>query len=250
MCIVWILFTISFAIIPTYESWPDIQWFEKQFSPKLIIFSKANINKSKATILLDKEEFGISNWLSAHDLKINKSWSQLQFKANKKYLNSFAYILFPNQTIIQIYPQSALNIYKNLKIEIITGTIKYYSIAGSGETKNIFSGENIPFWSINTQDTKIIIDFYQDDLKKYIINQIWWEITKNEIIVNMSNFLLTTLSNILPTQFSDNLENFKKYQQYMDIDLKQKTVEFDNDAIKKDILSEISESLETTQTNN
>jgi len=48
------------------------------------------------------------------------------FKSDKLYQNTFVYILTPNKEIVQIYPQSAINIDQNINIEIITGTVKYY----------------------------------------------------------------------------------------------------------------------------
>ena len=240
-----------------YETWPDIQWFKDHFSPQLIVFSKVSIKESKASINLDDKKLTISNWLKTRELKIKKEWSQLLFKSDNKYQNTFAYILFPDEKIIQIYPQSAININKNTdniyQIEIIDWTIKHYPAIKTWDNNAIaftFTWEKMSFGLINPQDTKEIMNFYEDELKEYITQQIWWEFMKNKIILNISNFLLENLNKILPEKFKNNLENFKSYQKYLDIDLENKTIGFDNNEIKKDILKEIWEAIETTQTNN
>lgn len=255
--VLWIISTLFFAIIPMYETWPDIQWFKDHFSPQLIVFSKVSIKESKASINLDDKKLTISNWLKTRELKIKKEWSQLLFKSDNKYQNTFAYILFPDEKIIQIYPQSAININKNTdniyQIEIIDWTIKHYPAIKTWDNNAIaftFTWEKMSFGLINPQDTKEIMNFYEDELKEYITQQIWWEFMKNKIILNISNFLLENLNKILPEKFKNNLENFKSYQKYLDIDLENKTIGFDNNEIKKDILKEIWEAIETTQTNN
>ncbi len=250
LSIFWIITTVWFAIIPMYETWPDTTWFESQFSTQLIVYSKANINKSKAIIKLDNKEFNLSNWISSHELKIAKSWSQLLFIADKKYLNTFWYLLFPNKDIIQIYPQSAININKinnTYQIEIITWAIKHNINTGITTQYN-FTGKNISFGIINQENTQEIIEFYENQLKEYIVNQIWWTISKNKIITNISKVLLEALSKILPWQYSDNLENFNNFQNYIDPNwTTQKIIKFNTDNINKWILKEISESLENTQ---
>jgi hypothetical protein len=62
---------------------------------------------------------------------------------------------------------------------------------------------------------------------------------KNEIILRISNFILQNLNKILPEKFKNNIENFKQYQKYLDINLEEKTIKFDDDKIKKNILKEI-----------
>lgn len=256
--VLWIISTLFFAIIPMYETWPDIQWFTDQFSPQIIIFSKVNINQSKASISLDDKIFNISNWLNTSELKIKPQGSQILFKSDKKYKNTFAYLLFPDHKTIQIYPQSALNITKTkeniYQIEIIDWIIKHYPTIKTGENPNniyySFTWEKLSHGLINQDDTKEIFIFYENKLKEYITKQIWWDIMKNELVLKLSDFILQGMNKILPQKFKNNLENFKSYQKYLDIDLENKTIGFDNDEIKKDIFKEIWEAIETTQTNN
>jgi hypothetical protein len=247
--IIGILMTIWSAIIPMYESGPDLKWFESQFSTKLIVYSKVNINKSKAVIKLDKKDFNILNWISSYTLKTNNSWSQLLFIADKKYLNTFWYILFPNKDIIQIYPQSAINIrkiYNKYQIEIITWTVKH-----NKDTQNnfyYFTGKYLSFGEITPQHTQQITDFYNKHQKEYILSQIWWDIFYNKTILNISKTTLEILSKILPSQFSDNIKNFNQYQKYIySNDSTQQIIKFDSENINKNIISNISKSLKNTQ---
>jgi hypothetical protein len=250
LSILWIICTIGITIIPMYEIWPDIKWFEDQFSTQLIIYSKANINKTKANIKVDKKEFSISNWLSTHELKINNSWSQILFIADKKYLNTFWYILFSNKDLIQIYPQSATNINKlnnDYQLEIITGTIKNY-INQEQNPQYIFTGKNMSYWIINQEHLTEILDFYDKKQKEYIMNQIWSTISENRIITNISKTIITFLAKILPWYFWKNLENFNTFQKYIDTDwFEQNLEEFNTEKINKWILKNISDALETTK---
>lgn len=248
----WILLTVFISLVPLYEVWPDIKWFEHQFSPQLIVFSKATINEDSASISVDNKVFNILNWLNNYNLNLNNSWSQILFKSDKKYLSTFAYILLPNQNFIQIYPQSAININKNYQIEILDWMVKHYPSLSWSKLKNnevwfTFTGENMSFGLINIQDASIVSDFYKEELKTYITKQIWWDFMKNKTITNISLFLLNILNKILPNQFWKNLQNFKEYQKYIQLNFDQELIQFDNDAIKKDILKWISDSINTTQ---
>lgn len=252
LSLLWVVSTILLAIIPLYETWPDIVWFENQFSTKIITYSKIGINSSKASIQIDKKEYKFWNGLSSYDLKINNSWSQILFKSNKKYLNTFWYILFPNKEIIQLYPQSAININKinnNYQLEIIVWNIKHKTNTWQ-QNNGIFSftGKLLSYGVMNDNNIKQITDFYNNELKKHILNQIWWNISENNIITNISKTILEILSTILPEQYKDNLQNFYDFQSYMGIVWStQKIIKFDSDKINKSILKEISDSLETTQ---
>ena len=227
-----------------YETWPDLTGFESQFTTKLVVYSKANINKSKASIKLDDKVFTISNWLSAYDLKINNSWSQLLFIADKKYLNSFWYLLFPNKDIIQIYPQSAINIHKTdnkYQIEIITGTIKQDPILNQNTGQNTnyqytLTGEHKSFGLVNHENKSDLLEFYEEKQKEYILNKIWVNISKNDILTSISKSILTFLAKALPNQFKNNLENFNNFQGYINKDIDtQELIEFDKDSINKGI---------------
>jgi len=242
---VWIILTIWLATIPLYENWPDIKWFEAQFSPKLIIYSKANINQEKATIQIDKKEYNILNGLLSHELKINNSGSQILFKSDKKHLNTFGYLLFSNQEIIQIYPQSALNINKQHEIQIITWTIKHHP--ENTQTQYTFTWKYTSFGIINPENTKEIINFYQNKQTNYILDQIWWDFWNNKRTINTSKFILNMLSTILPWQFNDNLNNFNNFQKYININTTNQEVIFDDKNINQDIIKEITESLGFTQ---
>lgn len=243
--VLWILITIFFTIIPLYEEAPDIEWFEKLFSTQLMTYSKIDINQSVTVLEKDNKPYIFKNWLFSYDLKINNSWSQIIFKSDKLYQNTFAYILLPNQEIIQIYPQSAININNNMEIEIITGIIKYYP----QNIKNIsFTWKFLPSIIVDEQNINTVLNRYEQGLKKHIFNQIWWKTNQNKNITKISKILLEFLSKIIPNQFKNNLENFENFEKYLYKDTENNNYknDFDNTKIQKDIIKDIKNSLNST----
>lgn len=249
LSIVFLIWTFISLFIPLYENWPDIEGFNNSFKTQLLTYSKASLNWSKVYVQLDKKEFQINNQLSSYDIKINNSWSQLLFKSNKKYLNTFAYIVFPNQEFIEIHPQSAININKDYMVEIITGTIKYFP---QGHKWFSFTWKTIPSLVVNEESLNNINWYYEGLLKEYIIQNIWLEsFVENKNIFQISEFIVNTLAKILPKQFKNNLKNLEDYKKYLNITFEENyKTWFDDKKIQKDLLKNLRDWLNSTKTAN
>lgn len=237
----WIIITIFFSIIPLYAEGPDIVWFEKIFSNQIMTYSKIEINQSMTVLEKDDKKYKFKNWLFSYDFKINENWSQIIFKSNKLYQNTFTYILLPNKEIVQIYPQSAINIDKNMNIDIITGIIKYYP----QNPKNLsFTWDIIPSIMVDQENINIVLDRYDNQLKEYIYQQVWWEINQNKNVIKASKTILEFLNKILPNQFKNNLENFKNFEKYLKIEKDDNNYknEISTDKIQKNIIKDIIDS--------
>ena len=218
--LLWILITIFSVFIPLYEEWPDVSWFEEKFKNQFLVYSMAGINKELAVLEKDKKKYKLLNWISNYDLKISWSWSEIIFKSDKQYQNSFWYILFKNKDILQIYPQSAIKINKDLEIEIITWIIKYFPQNITSFT--FTSWGNIPSIMVDQEHIDIIYNRYNNKLKDYILEKIWGDSHKNKTILYISKNTLEMLNKIFPKQFEKNIENFKTFDEYLDYNLDEK----------------------------
>ncbi len=246
LCIFWIFITIFSVLIPLYQEWPDIVWFEKNFKTQFIVYSRASLNTKTAVIEKDKREYKLSNGIYNYEFKIPGSWSEIIFKSDKQYQNSFGYILFSNKDILQIYPQSAIKINKDFEIEIITWIIKYFP----QETKNFsFTWNLVPSIMVDQQNIDILLGRYDNELKKHILEKSWWNIHKNKTILSISKKTLEILNKIFPKKFEKNLENFEMFDKYLEYNLDQtKSLEtFDQKNIQKWMIKDIKDWLNSTK---
>jgi len=245
-CILWITITIFSVLIPLYEEWPDIEWFESNFKNQFIVYSKASLNTKTAVLEKDKREYKLLNWISNYDLKIWLSWSEIIFKSDKQYQNSFWYILFKDKEIVQIYPQSAIQINKDFEIEIITWIIKYFP----QEIQNFsFTWNIVPSVMADQENIDIVLNRYDNELKKHILNKAWWDNHKNKTILSISKKTLETLNKIFPKKFEKNLENFKMFDNYLDYNLDKTSFlkSFDQKKIQQWMIKDIKDWLNSTE---
>lgn len=126
LSVIWDILLLYISIIPLYENWPDIKWFDNQFETEFIISSNVWINKEKASIIKDTKEYEILNWTNEYNFYIKKWWSEILFKSDNLYKNSYWFILFKWWEFIEITPQSAIKINEDYEIELLWWNIKYY----------------------------------------------------------------------------------------------------------------------------
>ena len=215
----WILMVIFLWTIPLFDEWPDISWFEKSFNTKLVIYSNITLNEDKAQITKDNKIFKIKEWLNSYDFKTtNNQQSQIIFKSDVYYTNSFWFIVFKWWNFIEITPQSAINIDKNFEIEILAWNIKYYPNDFSYFS---FTWEMQPILE-NKENIIDIVNFrYNEDLKNYIQKSLP-SLIENKTILKTSKKTLNILSKIFPNKYKQNVENLEKYISILDIDLNTK----------------------------
>ena len=217
--LIWSLIILFFSIVPLYEKWPDYEWFEKNFSEKLLIYSNIYLNENNALITKDNKKYIINAWLENYELKLQKDWSQIIFKSDNLYENTYCFIVFKWWDFLEILPQSAININNDFQIEILTWNIKYYP-----KTLNNFSFTwNIqPELETSENITSIVKDWYNESLRFYIKTQLWSEILENKTILNLSQKTLKILSKIFPWKYEKNLKNLQDYLDILNINLNEK----------------------------
>jgi len=217
--LIWSLIILFFSIVPLYEKWPDYEWFEKNFSEKLLIYSNIYLNENNALITKDNKKYIINAWLENYELKPKKDWSQIIFKSDNLYENTYCFIVFKWWDFLEILPQSAININNNLQIEILTWNIKYYP-----KTLNSFSFTwNIqPELEMSENIISIVKDWYNESLRFYIKTQLWSEILENKTILKLSQKTLKILSKIFPWKYEKNLKNLQDYLDILNINLNEK----------------------------
>ena len=180
LSIIWDILLLYISIIPLYENWPDIVWFNNQFETEFIISSNIWINKEKASIIKDTKEYEIQNWTNEYNFYIKKWWSEILFKSDNLYKNSYWFILFKWWEFVEITPQSAIKINEYYEIEVLWWNIKYYPknptqfkfISNSDNTKNINKDKSTNTWDID-------VNTWNTDINTWDINENTWDININ-----------------------------------------------------------------------
>ena len=96
--IIWISILIDIlilflAVIPLYKEWINTSEFEDKYITNLIIYSDIWINKDNANIQKDTKTYEITNWLNNYNFYIDNQWSQILFKSNNKYENTYCFLV-------------------------------------------------------------------------------------------------------------------------------------------------------------
>lgn len=244
--VLWIFFTVFLTIIPLYWEWPDIEGFEEGFKTQLITHSKIGLNKNSAILEKDWKEYDLLNGTHNYDFNIWLSWSEIIFKSQSLYPNTFWYILFKNKEILQIYPQTAIRISPDFEIEIITWIVKYYPQKIDHFS---FTGINLASLMVDQENIDSILGRYNSQLKKHILEQHWKDFYQNRTILLTSKKTLEILNTIFPKQFEKNLENFEMFNKYLDYNLEeQENLDtFDQENIKKWIWQSVKDWLNFTE---
>lgn len=204
---------VFFSKIPLYEKWVDITSFENQFNTNLVIYSNVWLNKNKSYIQKDKKTYEIPIWFSDYDFFVDKSWSQILFKSDNLYQNTFAFLVFKWWEFVQIYPQSAINIDRDYNIEILNWEIKYFP---SNSSKFHFTWSKN--WTLSDEESvKIIDDRYYNKLKSFV-KQDLWVLSLNPTVIKISKWILEILVKISP-KYEQNLSNLDQYLDLFDINL-------------------------------
>ncbi len=244
---IWILITIIFIFVPLYENWPNENIFHQNFETKIITYSKIDLNSDGSIVQINKKEYPIKKWTLEYNLKTKPDTdTNILFKSNKKYSNTFIYILFPYGEFVKIYPQSALKISQNKQIEIITWNIKYYP---EGYQQFILTWKLLPSLVVNEESIKQMTEYYQTKLIKNIQWQLWWEINQNTYINKFSEVFLIFLSKIYPKKYKQNLQNFYEFQKYLNLENNTNQPKiFNKQNINQDLLKWIKEGIQNIET--
>lgn len=175
LSVIWDILLLYISIVPLYENWPDIEWFDNQFETEFIISSNVWINKEKASIIKDTKEYEILNWTNEYNFYIKEWWSEISFKSDNLYKNSYWFILFKWWEFIEITPQSAIKINEDYEVEVLWWNIKYYpqNPKEFKVTKN--SDKNKLEWNKKnkTWDNKELLTWDFDE------NLVTWDINEN-----------------------------------------------------------------------
>lgn len=219
LSILWSLIILFFSTVPLYNEWPDFVWFDNNFNEKILIYSNMWISEDNAQIIKDSKKYVINAWLNNYDFKIWNNWSQIIFKSDNLYQNTYCFLVFKWWEFIEIFPQSAINIDNNFQIEILTWIIKYYP---NNYNNFSFVWDFQPSIETSENIVSIIKDRYNENLEIYIKTQLWSEVLENKTILNISKKTLEILSKIFPWKYEKNLKNLQDYIDIFGINLDEK----------------------------
>lgn len=196
LSIIWSCLLMFFSIIPLYENWPDTKWFDDQFETKFIVYSNVWINKEKAFLKKDNKEYEILDWINEYSFYIKQWWTEILFKSDNIYKNSYWLLLFKWWEFIEITPQSAIKINEDYEIQVLWWNIKYYPenpklFKFTWDKNDILSKNNndvIDTWINNTLDildeTWNILDNILDNDNKIKESSIKVELETDENIIH------------------------------------------------------------------
>ena len=199
LSVIWNLLLLYISVIPLYENWPDIEWFNDQFETKFVIYSNVGINKEKASIQKDNKDLEILNGTNEYNLNIKEWWTEIIFKSDNAYKNSYWFILFKWWEFVEITPQSALKINKDYEIEVLWWDIKYYPenpkefkiISNSSNSKKSNEKKQIKTWDSqeNSWDNQInswdIQTWENETIEETTNDDINIQLEDNEEILNI-----------------------------------------------------------------
>lgn len=233
LSLIWSLIILYFSVIPLFDEWPDFEWFEKIFNEKLLIYSNIWISEYNAQIIKDNKKYIINPWLNSYDLKIWSNWSQIVFKSDKLYQNTYCFIVFKWWDFVEIPAQSAINIDTNFQIEILTWNIKYYP---ADYNKFSFIWDFSPLIENSENIVNKIKTWYNENLNFYIKAQLWSNVLENKTILKISQKTLKILSKLFPWKYEKNLKNLQDYIDIFNINLDEKN-QYENDINTKWVLN-------------
>ena len=255
-----ILTIIPFVIIllnhalPLYQESPDFQGFYASQDTSLIIQSRDNAQtiqdtESKITIKTDTTERIVDLLLTSQAIPLGKETTQIIFSSKTGLQNTFAYITFPQGTIITLHPQSAATLSqstttlsesairdpRSATLNILQGKINIY-------TPPEQSGYLLLTWDLtqttldDTGNMQYMIDDFLRRRNEYFINQIGGEIMLNASVdafigryISLANSSIKTLENIIAmipftiirspftlSSFDQNKLNYDTFHTYVD----------------------------------
>lgn len=212
--LVWSLIVLFLWSIPLFEKWPDLKWFEKSFENKMLIYSKFDISPDKAQIQKDDKTYNIYGWLYVYDLKTKDLPTQIVFKSDENYDNTYCFLVFKWWKFIELVPQSAVSISDNFDIDVLIWNVKYY---------NNIKDFSFVWWSVEKEISNNVIniveDWYRDSLRIYLKTALWSDVLYNWAVLKISNKTLTFLSKIFPWEYDKNLKNLQEYVDIFWVDL-------------------------------
>ena len=212
--LIWSLIILFLWSIPLFEKWPDLEWFEKSFETKMLIYSKFNISSDKAQIQKGDKTYNIYGWLYVYDLKTKDLPTQIVFKSDEIYDNIYCFLVFKWWNFVELVPQSAISISDNFDIDVLVWNVKYYG------DLNDFS---FVWWNIEKEASNDVInivkDRYYDSLKIYLKTALWYDVLYNWAVLKISNKTLTILSKMFPWKYDENLKNLQEYVDIFWVDL-------------------------------
>ncbi|MDD2536925.1 MAG: hypothetical protein PHU61_00300 [Candidatus Absconditabacteria bacterium] len=232
---------ISFLILCSgflylYPEKPDIEGFINNRETQFTLYSPKNLSKQEAYIKIENtdnkksQELIFTEGISVYPLKNSTNISYIsRFQTGENYI----IIQFPNNSLLEIYPQTQLSLQKEnqkFSIELERGTI--------GRNTGTFLGNISILGEFNEISPNKISQFTEEfttNLKYYLEEQIGSDLQLSPLMKNINLSVIKFLAKTRPASFSHNLTNYYAFEEYLF------TKEIDQNSkynIGKDIITE------------
>lgn len=221
--IIWGIFSFFILIswiLYFYPDAPNVQWFLKNRNNEImILWINDTVNKKDAYIRITNtkgnEDFDIHPNFS----KILSENAKISYPSLKERREEKVIIITPQWDLIQIFPQSEIQIefeWKNLKkIEKLNWKIWFLSWIFESNIEIIWNERlsiDEEIWLIWIQET------YKHDFISHLKNQISdskINLANNTIMYNIDWIIVKLLAKMFPITFGKNLKNYKEFQNYL-----------------------------------
>jgi len=211
--ILWILsfFILISGMFYLYPEQPDIKGFINLQNTQLIIISDQNVPKHQTYIALTNLENlktqEIQIWTGNHKYSLNTN-SEIKYLSQTTQNPEQIYLLFPDSTLIQISPQSLIQLSEK-QAHITNGIV--YTYTPFFETNiDIQWNSQIGHQTIYQEITR----HYQQNFINHLKEQIWPIFTNTSIARTINKTALSFLSKLFPWFFSQNVKNYYAFEQY------------------------------------
>lgn len=194
-----------------YPDPPDKIWFISQQTTQLTTISEKDIPKYQSYITItnldNKREQeiqireGTNKYLTNNNIEIKYISQTIENSGH-------VYLLFPNSEIIEILPQSLLQISDNT-IQIKNWWILTFD--------TFFDSKISTQWQTSTWEQityEEIIQNYKENYINHLKEQIWFSFTSTIVARTINKTALSLLSKLFPGFFSQNLKNYYAFEEY------------------------------------
>lgn len=243
-----ILFVMGMMIVPLYPQGPNIEGFFRQRESVLFIFPTSTKQITSQIIVTNDEEkpTTLSTQQEMQYTIKDGSKVEIRFISQDTGDQTQCFLLLPEGTILQIYPQASLSIswrYPNLTLTSQQGKITAFSSKESNQSQIIMSGIIINETPNNNEEN--IISSFQGEKIGYITRQLG-TLSSDTTVNQMSKIFLEILNKMFPSIYQKNLSNYNAFQKYMQNNVS--TIDKTTDPnIQKDIINQTNRGLEETK---
>lgn len=212
-----VLILIS-GIFYLYPHAPDVEGFIQQQPSQLILTSPTQQAQFTAYITLvnlsthKQQTFLFQTWTQ---FIVLPETYQISYVATTPDNEAQVFIIFPDATLFQILPQSTMYVQNEITPE--TWTFLRHQSLRTGlleDISRVWKNRHLLLPLMSQETYENVTSFYRTTFTSYLIEQIGSPFIASPVMQQINKTVLMLLSKVFPWFFSQNLDNYYKFQTY------------------------------------